>query len=256
MKDAFIPLLRRIHGFLMACGPGDSPAVAALTNENVHEFTPGWAETTPVGSDEEYFDPGDEEREVSAPDPFGGGLQSLREKIVQMFVQYFDLRDDRISWVPGNTGDKHYLYIISTGNHLIATMTSWIDAGDADDAKQTGFGIDCYYEDDEYMRAILDGTVVANTIVNHYMFFNMSGQEWQGTCTFYDRKHREKYDIECRGMDSVGHKLCEWMCSNYVPETPGSAVSSDWEKEVLRSWSDELVGSAAPEQQGVRGFTT
>ena len=239
MKDAFIPLLRRIHGYLMASGSGDSQAVVALTNENVHEFTPGWAgaETPPVVFDEEYFDPGDEEREVSASDPFGSGLQSLRDRIASLFVQCFNLRDDQIYWITGNTDDKHYLYIKNIGNNLIATMTSWIDADDADDVRRTGFGIDCYYEDDEYMRGILEGGVVANTIVDHYMFFNMSEKEWQGTCTFYDRKHREKYDIECEGVQSVGNKLCEWMCSNYV--SPVTPVSANWEAEVLRSWSDE-----------------
>ena len=254
MKDAFIPLLRRIHGFLMASGSGDSPAVVALTNENVHEFTPGWAgaETPPVVFDEEFFDPGDEEGEVSAPDPFEGGLQSLREKIVQMFVLYFNLRDDQISWVPGMSDDKHYLYINSTGNNLIATMTSWTDVDDADGVQQTGFGIDCHYDDDAYMRGILNGTVRANTIVDHYMFFNMSGEILQGTCTFFDRKHGEKYDIECKGVQSVGNKLCEWMCSNYV--SPVTPVSANWEAEVLRSWSDELVASAGPEQD-LRSFS-
>ena len=259
MKDAFIPLLRRIHGFLMASGPGDSPAVAALTNENVHEFTPGWAETTPVGSDEEYFDPGPEDtHEEFAADGFADGLESLRRTIRDRFSSYFKLDLQNVIWITGNNGKSFYLYITCTyGNFLIAKMTEWIGEEDDNSTNQTGFGIDCYYDDDNYIRSILNGTKTAHGIVDHYMFYN-HGLEgtWQGMCTFCDRKRSERYDIACEGVDSVGDKLCEWMCSNYVPETPGSAVSSDWEKEVLRSWSDELVGSAAPEQQGVRGFTT
>ena len=226
MKDAFIPLLRRIHGFLMASGSGDSPAVVALKNDNVHAYTPEWAgaETTPVvfaddGGDD--FDPGAEEREESAPDPFIGGLKALRDRIKQLFVHHFGLHSDKIQWIPGNAKDKHYLYITHSGQTLIATMTAWIEE-DVNDVNETGFGIDCYYEDDNYIRSVLDGTRIANEIVHHYMFCNLES-EWEGTCTFFDRTHKEKYDITCNGEQSVGDTLCGWMCSNYMPETPDSA---------------------------------
>ena len=267
MKDAFIPLLRRIHGFLMAGPQGDSQAVEALTNENAQENTHDWVgpDTPVVGENVDDFgdDLGEDQfgnigdmREQSDTDTFEINLEALREKIKLAFQTYFALNSGDVEWQNGS--GCIYLYVKARRNCMVAKLTKWMNNQEDDEGEETGFGIDCFFEDAKYIRDLLDDTQTYSGLLHHYMFVNFSDrasvENWEGRCTFFDRSHRKRYDKDCSGFEAISDKICSWMCSNYVPETPGSVVSDDWEKEVLRSWSDQPVGSGAS-QQGERRFS-